>query len=174
MTATITRHMAALAPARDAALTSTLKSIQAKVNEQGEIAYTMTSRSTALGGETRDQFTVETSNATFSSASCSLTVDARMTMNGTTQSQGRATIQLRDIARLAVKTQTQVIQERTMRMGMKSWAGNITPESYVIQAFRSGSLVGMLFFRDRDQAEAVAKAMSNATEACSGKKPLTF
>jgi hypothetical protein len=95
-------------------------------------------------------------------------------MNGTTQSQGRAAIPFRDITRLAVKTQTQIIQERTMRMGMKSWAGHITPESYVIQAFRSGSLVGMLFFRDRDQAEAVAKAMSRATESCSGKKPLAF
>lgn len=166
--------MAALAPPGNGSLTGTLKLIQAKVNEQGEIAYTMTSRSTALGGETRDQFTVETSNAAVSSESCSLEVDGRMTMNGTTQSHGRATIPLRDITRLAVKTQTQVIQERTMRMGMKSWEGHITPESYVIQAFHSGSVVGMLFFRGSDQAEVVAKAMSRATESCSGKKPLLF
>jgi hypothetical protein len=32
----------------------------------------------------------------------------------------------------------------------------------------------MLFFRGSDQAEVVAKAMSRATESCSGKKPLLF
>ena len=151
-------------------LDSTLKLIQKKVNEQGEIRYTMTSRNTVSGETVQDKYVVETSNATADAHSCTLRVDARMLLNGRTQAQGRPVVQFRDITSVAVKTQSQAIEEKTARAGVTQWKGKITPESYIVQAFQSDALSGMFFFREQETANLVAKNISRVIESCGGKK----
>ncbi|HTW22257.1 MAG TPA: hypothetical protein VMD78_01565 [Candidatus Baltobacteraceae bacterium] len=152
-------------------LNSTLKMIQDGVNDQGEIRYTMTSRNTASGETVQDQYVVETSNAVADSNSCTLQVDARMTLNGSPQLQGRAALEIRRIDSLIVKSQSQAIEQKTKQSGVTQWTGKIAPESYMIQAFQSDSLVGILFFRERDTANAIAQKIGRAVELCTGKTP---
>jgi hypothetical protein len=154
----------------NASLSPTLKLIQDKVNEQGEIRYTMTSKNTLSGETVQDKYAVETSNATADSRSCTLQVDARMVLNGKTQTQGRPVVQLREITSVTVKTQSQAIEERTAQAGVTQWKGNISPESYIIQAFQSGNLSGVFFFREQETANLVAKNISHVIELCGGKK----
>jgi hypothetical protein len=151
-------------------LDSTLKLIRDKVNEQGEIRYTMTSRSTVSGETVQDKYIVETSNATADAHSCTLQVDARMLLNGRTQVQGRPVVQFRNITSVAVKTQSQAIEEKTAQAGVTQWKGKITPESYIVQAFQSDALSGMFFFREKETAILVAKNTSRVIELCGGKK----
>ena len=148
----------------------TLKLIQDKVNEQGEISYTMTSQNTIHGGTVEDQYAVETAHAIADPHSCTLEVGVRMVMNGKTQFQGRAGLHFRDLTAMAVKTQTQAIDEKTTKMGVTGWRGKVDPESYIVQSFQSNSLAGMFFFRKPETANVVAKAMSRAIELCGGKK----
>jgi hypothetical protein len=145
-------------PNAAASLPVTLKLIQDKVNEQGEIRYTMMSESTVDGHTVEDRYTVETSHALADPTSCAMQVDAKMTMNGKTQRQGRATVEFRGTTGLAIKSQTNAIDEQSVRAGVTGWKGKITPESYMIQTFHSGSLAGILFFRERATAEDVGKA----------------
>jgi hypothetical protein len=151
-----------------ASLSVTLKLIQDKVNAQGEINYTMISESTVDGHTVEDRYTVETSHALADPTSCAMQVDAKMTMNGKTQRQGRAAIQFRDTTALAIKSQTIAIEEQSARAGVTAWKGKITPESFMIETFHSGSLSGILFFRERATAEDVGKAISQVVEQCGG------
>ena len=160
-------------PPNAASLSVTLKLIQDKVNAQGEIAYTMISESTANGHTVEDRYTVETSHTLADPTSCAMQVDAKMAMNGKTQRQGRAAIQFRDISGLAIKSQTFAIEEQSARAGVTAWKGKITPESFMIQTFHSGSLSGIVFFRERATAEDVGKAISRVVEQCGGAK-ITF
>ena len=76
----------------------------------------------------------------------------------------------REITQLTVRAQSQLIDEKTTKAGVSGWKGKITPENYVVQSFHDGISSGMFFFRDRETAELVAKAMSSAVEQCGGKK----
>jgi hypothetical protein len=152
-----------------ASLAATLKLIQEKVNSQGEIRYTMISENTVQGGSVEDQYAVESSGAVANPRSCSLQVNARMSMNNKTQTQGRATVPFREITKVVVRTQSQVIEEKTARAGVTGWKGKITPDSYVVQTFQDGNLYGMFFFRDADAANLVAKSISQAIQLCGGK-----
>jgi hypothetical protein len=158
------------APGDSASLKTTMKLIEDKINEQGEIRYTMISQNTSNGGTVTDQYAVETSHAVADASTCTLQVDAHMVMNGKTQAQGRAGFRFRDLTRLAVKTQSQLIDERTAKAGVTGWKGKIAPESYVLQAFQSGSLSGLLFFRDQDAATVAGQAISRAIGLCGGGK----
>jgi hypothetical protein len=160
-------------PSNTASLAATMKLIQDKVNAQGEIRYTMVSENTVRGGTVEDQYAVETSHAVADPDSCAVQVDARMSLNGTPQTKGRAGLRFRDITKLAVKTQTELIDEKTARAGVTGWKGKIVPENYVVQTFHEGKLSGMFFFRDRATAEDVATAISRAVELCGGDK-VTF
>ncbi len=151
-------------------LPAALKSIQDKVNAQGEISYTMISKSTVDARTVEDHYTVETSHALSHPSSCSMEVDAKMTMNGNTQRQGRVAIEFRPITGIAVKSQTEAINEQSARAGVNAWTGNITPESYMVQSFHSGALSAILFFREQATAEEVAKAISRIVEQCGGVK----
>jgi hypothetical protein len=150
-------------------LPATLKLIQEKVNSQGEITYTMISENTVQGGTVEDHYAVETSGAVADAYSCSLQVNARMSMNGKTQTQGRATVPFQGLTRVVVRTQSQLIEEKTTSTGVTGWKGKITPESYVVQTFQDGTLYGMFFFRDQDAANLVAKSISQAIQLCGGK-----
>jgi hypothetical protein len=152
-----------------ASLAATLKLIQEKVNSQGEITYTMISENTAQGGTVEDRYAVETSGAVADVNSCSLQVNARMSMNGKTQKQGRAAVAFQGLTRVVVRTQSQLIEEKTTNMGVTGWKGKITPESYVVQTFKDGTLYGMFFFRDQDAANLVAKSIGQAIQLCGGK-----
>ena len=55
-------------------------------------------------------------------------------------------------------------------MGVTQWTGTISPENYIVQAFQSGSLVSMFFFREQEMANLVAKDFSQVVELCGGKK----
>jgi hypothetical protein len=153
-----------------ASLAATLKLIQVQVNKQGQIRYTMTSKSTASGETVQDKYLVETSNAVGDANSCSLQVDARMALNGVTQAQGRPVVTLRNIDAITVKSQSQAIEEKTKQAGVKKWTGTISPGNYMVQAFQSGGLAGMFFFRDQEAASLVAKDISRAVELCGGRK----
>jgi hypothetical protein len=150
-----------------------LKSIQDQVNAQGEIKYTMISKSTGDGRTVEDHYTVETSHALIHPSSCSMEVDAKMTMNASTQRLGRVAILFRPITGIAVKSQTEAINEQSARAGVNAWTGKITPESYMVQTFHSGTLSGILFFREQGTAEEVAKAIGYVVEQCGGAK-VTF
>jgi hypothetical protein len=150
-------------------LAATLKLIQDKVNSQGEIRYTMISENTVQGGSVEDQYAVETSGTVADPQSCSIQVNARMSMNGKTQRQGRATVPLRDLTNVIVRTQSQLIEDRTARAGVTGWKGTIKPESYAIQTFQNNDLYGMFFFRDEDSAKLVAKSITQAIQLCGGK-----
>jgi len=133
------------------ALAATLKQIQEKVNSQGEIRYTMISENTVQGGSVEDQYAVETSGAVADPRSCSIQVDARMSLNGRTQSQGRVTVPFRDLTNVDVRKQSQLIEEKTARAGITAWKGTIKPENYVVRMFQKGELYGMFFFGTRTQ-----------------------
>ena len=90
-------------------------------------------------------------------------------MNGKTQTQGRATVPFQGLTRVVVRTQSQLIEEKTTSTGVTGWKGKITPESYVVQTFQDGTLYGMFFFRDQDAANLVAKSISQAIQLCGGK-----
>jgi len=153
----------------NASLGSTLKFIEDKVNEQGEIGYTMVSENTIQGGTVEDQYTIETSHAVADPGDCTLEVDARLTMNGKTQSQGHGEIRFRDISTITVTTQSQAITEQTSKAGVIGWRGKVVPENYVVKTFHSGDLSGVLAFRDQGAAVLVAKALNHAVELCGGK-----
>lgn len=154
----------------ESSLSSALKLIQDRVNKQGEIRYTMTSKNTASGETVQDKYVVETSNAVADVSSCSLRVDAHMTLNGKTQAQGRPVVSLRNTDSVIVKSQSQAIEEKTKQAGVTQWTGKISPESYIVQAFQSGALEGMFFFRDQETANLAAKDISRAVELCGGRK----
>jgi hypothetical protein len=126
------------APDTKASLAATLKLIQEQVNKQGQIRYTMTSKSTASGETVQDKYLVETSNAVGDANSCSLQVDARMVLNGVTQAQGRPVVSLRNIDAIIVKSQSQAIEEKTKQAGVKEWTGTIPLKA---TRFRPFSLV---------------------------------
>jgi hypothetical protein len=158
------------APNSKSPLGSTLKLIQDQVNKQGEIRFTMMSKNAASGETVQDKYVVETSNAVADVSSCSLQVDARMVLNGKTQADGRPVLSIRNIDSVIVKSESQTIEERTKRAGVKQWTGTISPESYIVQTFQSGILAGMFFFRDQEPANLVAKDISLAVELCGGRK----
>jgi len=151
-------------------LGSTLKLIQDQVNKQGEIRFTMTSKNIASGETVQDKYVVETSNAVADASSCSLQVNARMVLNSITQAQGTPVVSIRNIDSVIVKSESQAIEEKTKQAGVKQWTGTISPESYIVQAFQSGGLVGMFFFRDQETANLVAKDISRVVELCGGRK----
>jgi len=160
-------------PSNTASLGATMKLIQDKVNAQGEIRYTMVSENIVHGGIVKDEYAVETSHAVVDPQSCVVQVDAHMSLNGRPQTKGRPGLRFRNITKLAVRTQTELIDEKTARAGVTGWKGKNAPENYVVQTFHEGSLSGMFFFRDRATAEDVAKAISRAVELCGGDK-VTF
>ena len=84
-------------------LNSTLKRIQDRVNDQGEIRFTMSSKSTVNGEMVQDEYVAETTNAITDANSCTLQVDVRMILNGKIQAQGRPVIQFRGIDFIIVK-----------------------------------------------------------------------
>jgi hypothetical protein len=151
-------------------LDSTLRLIADKINVQGEINYTMISENTRSGGTVEDKYSAKTSNATTDPRFCTLQVDGLLVLNGKTQSQGRGGVRLKDITSVAVKTQSQAIEEQTAKAGITVWKGKVVPESYVVQTLQSGSLTGVFFFRDQQTAILVAKNLSRAVELCGGKK----
>jgi hypothetical protein len=61
-------------------------------------------------------------------------------MNGKTQRQGHTAIPFREVTRIAVKSQTEAIDERSARAGVTEWKGKITPENYVVETFHSDTL----------------------------------
>jgi hypothetical protein len=150
-------------------LATTLKQIQDKVNAQGEIRYTMISENSVQGGSAEDQYAIETSGAVADPRSCSIQVDVRMSMNGKTQSQGRATVPFRDLTDVDVRKQSQLIEEKTARAGITAWKGTIKPENYVVQMFQKGQLYGMFFFRDEDSAKLVATTVNQVIQLCGAK-----
>ena|SRR5882724_132376 len=63
----------------------------------------------------------------------------RLTKYRQIQSQGSTIARLRDVTPLAVKTQTQLINEKTAKMGVTGWnKRKVTPETYAFQVVRSG------------------------------------
>jgi len=150
-------------------LATTLKQIQDKVNSQGEIRYTMISENTVQGGTVEDHYAVETSGAVADPRSCSIQVDARMSLNGKTQSQGRVTVPFRDLTSVDVRKQSQLIEEKTTRAGITAWKGTIKPENYVVQMSQKGELYGMFFFRDEDSAKLVAASVNQVIQPCGAK-----
>lgn len=146
-----------------------LKRIQEKVNAQGEIRYAMVSENLVRGGTAEDQYVIETSGAVVHPSSCSIELNGRMAMNGKTQSQGRMMVPVRELTKIVVRTQTQLINERTARSGVTGWKGTIKPESYAVQAFQGASLDGMFFFRDEESANLVAKSLGQAVQLCGGQ-----
>lgn len=93
-----------------------------------------------------------------------------MVLNGVTQAQGRPLVSLRNIDAIIVKSRSQAIEEKTKQAGVKEWTGTISAENYMVQAFQSGGLAGMVFFRDQETASLVAKDISRAVELCGGQK----
>jgi hypothetical protein len=156
-------------PGDSRTLYATVKAIQDKVNAQGEIRYLVVSQNPAKRETAEDHYAVQT-RVVADAASCSLQVSGRMAREGKIQSQGSTTVRLRDVTALAVKTQTHLINEKTARMGVTGWKGKVTPETYALQLFRSGTLAGMFFFRDSPTADLVATNMSRAIELCGGAK----
>jgi len=147
-----------------------LQSVRDMVNAQGEISYTMISKSAVDGSVVEDHYTVETSHAVAHTDSCSLEVEAKMTMNGVMQRQGRVAIPFRPVTGVAVKSQTDAINEHSAKAGVTAWTGKIAPESYMVQTLQSGTLSGILFFRERAAAEEAAKTISRIVEQCGGVK----
>ena len=128
----------------------------------------MISENTIQGSSEEDQYAVETSHAVADPRSCTLQVDAHMSLNGKTQKQGRMGVGFRDITALRVKTQTQAIDERTAKAGVTGWKGRVVPESYIVQTFQGGNLSGIFFFRDEGTANRVAESISQAIRLCGG------
>jgi hypothetical protein len=150
-------------------LAATLKQIQDKVNSQGEIRYTMISVNADQGGSAEDQYAVETSGAVADPSSRSMQVNARMTVNGKTQSQGQVAVPFRDLTTVDVRKQSELIEEKTVRAGITAWKGTIKPENYVVQMFKKGDLYGMFFFRDEESAQLVATSVNQVIRLCSAK-----
>jgi hypothetical protein len=144
-----------------------VKEIQNKVNEQGEIRYVVISQNLVKGETVEKRYTVET-HVVANAVACTLQISAHLTRDGQVQSHGRTTVQLREATTLAIKTETQLINERTARAGVRGWKGKVTPENYVLQVFRSGTLAGIFFFHDSQTADLVAMDMSRAIELCGG------
>ncbi len=71
---------------------------------------------------------------------------------------------------IAVKSQTEAINEKSARAGVDAWTGKVAPESYMVQTFHSGALSAILFFRELATAEEVAKAIRRVVEQCGGEK----
>lgn len=115
----------------------------------------MISQNLAKGETVEDRYAVET-HVVGHAASCTLQINVHMTRDGQVQSQGSATVRLRDMTALAVKAQTHLINDKNAKMGVTGWNGKITPETYVLQIFRSGTLAGMFFFHDSRTADLVA------------------
>lgn len=169
--ATIALSQTATSPrssSEELSLPASLRFIQDNINAQGEIRYTMISKSTVDGHTVEDHYMVETLHAIADPRSCTMQLDASMTLNGRVQRKGRVAIQFRDITTLSVKSQTNAIEEQTARAGVTEWTGKIMPESYLIQTFHNGSLSGILFFRERFTADNVAKAIRRVVEQCGG------
>jgi hypothetical protein len=156
----------ASASARD--LAATLKLIQDKINEQGEIRYTMVSENPARGVRIENKYAVQTGHAVFDAGACTLTVEAHMIQDGKVQSRGRDTVRLRDVTALIVKTQSRLIRERTAMAGVTGWKGTVTPESYALETLHRGRMSGLLFFRTEATANQVAEAVARATKLCGG------
>ena len=155
-------------PGPDNDLAATLKLIQDKINEQGEIRYTMVSENPARGVKIENKYAVKTGDAMADANACTLTFSAYMTQDGKVQSHGRDTVRLRDITALAVKSQSWLIGERTAMAGVTEWKGKISPESYALKTVRHGRTSGLFFFHTEDAANKVAEAMSRATKLCGG------
>ena len=148
---------------------ATLKLIQDKINEQGEIRYTMVSENSRTGAKIENKYAVQTGHAVADPRTCTLTVEAHMAQDGKMQSHGRDTLRLADVTALAVKSQSRLISERTARAGVTGWKGKVTPESYALETLHRGRMSGLFFFRTQETANQVADAVSRAIRLCGGK-----
>ena len=149
-------------------LAATLKLIQDRINEQGEIRYTMISENSARGVKIENKYAVLTGHAVADAGTCTLTFSGYMKQDGKVQSQGRDTLRFRDITALAVKSQTWLIGRRTAMAGVTGWKGKVSPESYGLQTMHHGRMSSLFFFHKEETANQVAEAMSRATKLCGG------
>jgi hypothetical protein len=147
---------------------ATLKLIQDKINEQGEIRYTMVSENPGRGVKIENKYAVETGHAVADPQACTLTVEAHMSQDGKMQSHGRDTLRFADVTALIVKSQSRLIRERTAMAGVTGWKGTVTPESYALETLHRGRMSGVFFFRTQETANLVADAVSRAVKLCGG------
>jgi hypothetical protein len=156
-------------PADNKNVTEALKVIQGKINEQGEIRYTMVSENAAKKLKVENKYAVQSGQALIDAAACTISVDVHMTKDGKTQTHGRDTVYIRDVTALVVQTQSRLIRQKTARMGIAGWVGKVSPESYVLQTMHSGRVSGMFFFRTEETANQTADAVARATKLCGGR-----
>jgi len=153
-------------------LKDALTQIVDAVNKEGEIHYTMVARKVRTGETSKEEYVVQTHNATYDEKACSITVEGFMSRDGKEQSKGSAETHLRELSALAVKSQKQLIDERTARAGVSDWKGTVTPDSYGLQMLSNGRMSGILFFHKEETANAVAGHVARATSLCGGPRLL--
>ncbi|HLK07744.1 MAG TPA: hypothetical protein VKV30_07380 [Candidatus Angelobacter sp.] len=149
-------------------LAATLKLIQDKINEQGEIHYTVISENLSKGIKIENKYAMQTGKAVVDVSACTLSVEAHMSKDGKLQTRGRDTVNVRNVTAMTVKSQTRMIREKTARMGVTGWKGTIVPESYSLELMSRGRISGVFFFRTQESANQVADAVVRATKLCGG------
>jgi hypothetical protein len=150
-------------------LAATLKLIQNKINEQGEIRYTLVSENPGKGLRIKNKYAMQTGKALVDVSACTISVEAHMFKDGKLQTRGRDTVNVRDVTAMTVKSQTRMVREKTARVGISGWKGTVTPESYSLELRSHGRISGVFFFRTEEAANQVADAVGRTTRLCAGK-----
>lgn len=149
-------------------LADTAKFIQAKLNDVGKVNFADYVHNNATNNDWIVQNSSEATNVVADAAACRITYHMKIVINGRTEFDQDASIPLKDVQDLVVKTVEEDLKTIDADLGYTTRSYRADPPVFVLKVRRTEHGSNAFDFTDEDAANRVAKAMVHAVELCGG------
>jgi hypothetical protein len=154
-------------------LETIMKFIQDEINTIGPINVIYFGHDATTGQEWTNQLRDEVSKVEAQPASCMVSYNEKIIMNGKAGNDTRAEISLKSVDSIIVKTGEKAMNENLSKGGHPSQTVRVDPQVFAIEVVNSPGGYNYVSFLSEDLANRVAKAMVRAVELCRGTSPRT-
>ncbi len=160
--------MPAKPAAEGASLADTMKFIQDKLNESGQVHFAASITDGTGGNPASLNLTQAWTNVAADAATCRISYHSSLAANEGVAAGGDAAIAAWEIEKIEVLPMEQFFALAAAKAGRPEWSVQVQPPVSVLRAQLHGGGFAAFAFYDADLADRMAKAMVHASELCGG------